>query len=68
MRYRIEANLLGRGFENDRAETVYTDDEDVATMMFRFFLDNGIRPVRLIDQDECDVVVMKAENGMRTGC
>lgn len=67
MRYRIEANLYGKGYEDLEPHTVYTDDHDTAKTVFNFFLTNDVRPVRLIDT-EGEHYIMKAENGIRTGC
>ncbi len=65
MRYRIEANIFGKGFEDCEPQIVHTDDKGDAEVVFRFFLDAGVRPVRMFDGDEH---VMSAENGRRRSC
>lgn len=67
-RYRIEANLLGKGCEDLDPQVFHTSDISDAEVLFRVLLDHGIRPLRLIDQDEGDRLIMKAENGIRTSC
>ena len=66
-RYRIEANLHGEGFEDCIPATYLTNDLNDAEGLFRYFLDRGVRPVRLIDRKD-DRIMMKAENGIRSGC
>lgn len=67
MRYRIEANILGVIAVDRYLETVHTDDRNTAEIVFKFFLDNGVRPVRLIDK-EGEHSMMEAANGRRLGC
>lgn len=67
-RYRIEANLLGKGCEDLDPQVFHTSDLSDAEILFRVLLDHGVRPLRLIDQDEGDRLIMKAENGIRRGC
>jgi len=67
MRYRIEANIFGEGFEDCEPQTVHTDDRSDAEVVFRFFLDNSVRPVKMIDTEDSRES-MWAENGIRHGC
>lgn len=64
MRYQIQASIP----ENDLAEThVWVESRTEAEILFRFSLNNRVRPIRLIDT-ETDAIIMKVENGIRTNC
>lgn len=70
VRFTLDVNMD----ENDRDKemgdcfpvTMFFLDENDAERVFRHFLDNHFRPVRLVDG--AGKLVMKAERGMRHGC
>lgn len=72
MEYIIEANICKWPDEQlEWIETMGFDDLGHAKAVFHYFLGKGIRPVRLFRNAlvaEDRQVIMKAENGIRTGC
>lgn len=72
MSYRIEANIHGKNFIDLPASfaVIHIEDSCDAEDVFKFFLDNGVRPVRLFDEDEDEdnQLLKRAENGIRRSC
>lgn len=60
MRYRIEVNLIGDG-----EQVMRFDDFEDADITFKYFLDAGVRPVRLFDGSEH---VKSADGAIRRSC
>lgn len=68
MEFSIEANIsdMPEEFHEDGLETFYFFRRTSAETVFRYLLDTGIRPIRLLDR--FNNVIMSAEKGIRTGC